>query len=67
MSVNLLIYLVIRYGNSGGPLTTSTEIDGVRVLIGVVSFAYSCAEPHYPTVFGRVTSVRSWIRENTGI
>lgn len=51
-------------GDSGGPMTFD---EGTRKLVGVVSFGTGCAMPSYPGVYGRVTSVRSWIKTNTGI
>lgn len=52
-------------GDSGGPLTF--ENNGEPELIGVVSFGNGCAKPNYSGVYARVTSVRAWIRSNTGI
>ncbi|XP_055325957.1 trypsin 5G1-like [Sitodiplosis mosellana] len=53
------------YGDSGGPL--SVESDGDRVVIGVVSWGKDCGAPNYPGVFGRITSVRPWIKSLSGI
>ncbi|TDG43825.1 hypothetical protein AWZ03_009736 [Drosophila navojoa] len=48
--------------DSGGPL-----VNGDGVLVGVVSWGSLCALPNYPTVYGRVSHVREWIREHSGV
>lgn len=54
------------YGDSGGPLLV--ENDGNPRLVGLVLFGgYYCADPQYPGVYGRVSSVRDWIQTVTGI
>lgn len=53
------------YGDSGGPLVHFKN--GAAKLVGVVSWGLLCAVPEYPGVFGRVTSVRSWIKSISGV
>jgi trypsin len=48
-------------GDSGGPLAQN------GTLIGVVSFTIHCADPKYPTVFGKVSAVRDWLKEVAGV
>ena len=52
--------------DSGGPLSIKTE-DNTARLIGVVSFGNGCAQPKSPGVYARVSSIRSWIKNETGI
>lgn len=51
-------------GDSGGPLTVVK--DGVRVLAGVVSWGYGCADARYPGMYARVSSFESWINTTIG-
>jgi len=46
-------------GDSGGPLTVLKG--STRVLAGVVSWGYGCADPAYPGMYARVSSFESWI------
>ncbi len=36
-------------------------------LIGVINFSFGCADPKYPTVFGKVSAVRDWLKEVAGV
>ncbi|XP_039746143.1 trypsin-2-like [Pararge aegeria] len=48
-------------GDSGGPAVSND------VLTGIVSFGIGCARPGVPGVYTNVSSVRNWIKRNTGI
>jgi secreted trypsin-like serine protease len=55
------------YRDSGGPMTTITSKNRPDKLIGIVSFGEECADPNYPGVYSRISSVRQWITYYTGI
>ncbi|RYZ43516.1 MAG: trypsin-like serine protease [Myxococcaceae bacterium] len=46
-------------GDSGGPLTVLKG--STRVLAGIVSWGYGCADSRYPGLYGRVSSFETWI------
>jgi secreted trypsin-like serine protease len=46
-------------GDSGGPLSVLKGT--TRVLAGVVSWGYGCADSRYPGMYARVSSFESWI------
>ncbi|XP_059081748.1 transmembrane protease serine 9-like [Tigriopus californicus] len=50
-------------GDSGGPLTV--PVNGRYTLVGVASFGVKCADPEFPGVYAKVSSVLPWIKENT--
>ena len=49
-------------GDSGGPFVCQYE--GMAVITGVVSWGYGCAQPDYPGVYARTTTVLDWIKSN---
>ncbi|XP_044741973.1 trypsin-7-like [Chrysoperla carnea] len=48
-------------GDSGGPLVSNGKIHGIT------SWGLGCAHKNYPGVYTRVTAVRDWIREKSGL
>jgi secreted trypsin-like serine protease len=47
-------------GDSGGPLTRKQN-NSFKVLTGITSFGFGCAEPDYFGVYTRVSQFRNWI------
>merc|ERR1711962_565907 len=50
--------------DSGGPLVCYNSNNGKAILVGVVSWSGGCALPNKFGVYGRVTHVLDWIKEN---
>lgn len=48
-------------GDSGGPVLVNGK------LTGVVSWGIGCGDKDYPGVYVRISSVRSWIKQETEI
>ncbi|MEQ8272931.1 MAG: trypsin-like serine protease [Deltaproteobacteria bacterium] len=50
-------------GDSGGPLTVP-DGNGGRLLAGVVSWGFGCADARFPGMYARVSSFSAWIQSN---
>ncbi|XP_075059010.1 transmembrane protease serine 11A-like [Mixophyes fleayi] len=53
-------------GDSGGPLVTKQN-SGKWTLIGITSFGGQCGSPNSPGAYAKVTYLRSWVREKSGL
>ena len=54
------------HGDSGGPLIITNE-EGEYEQIGIVSWAYGCADAGYPTVYSRIWPQLDWFFSYIGI
>ncbi|XP_064408587.1 transmembrane protease serine 12-like isoform X1 [Latimeria chalumnae] len=48
-------------GDSGGPLACYDDNEGKFFLVGITSFGYRCAQPHFPGVYTRVSNYNHWV------
>lgn len=51
-------------GDSGGPLTCISAVDGQQVLAGIVSYGWTCREGY--SIFARITYFRNWFFKQIG-
>ncbi|VDL60601.1 unnamed protein product [Hymenolepis diminuta] len=50
--------------DSGGPMMCRSGIDGLYILVGIISFGVNCASG-YPGIYTRVSSYLDWIHDIT--
>lgn len=53
------------HGDSGGPMVDRTTMK----LVGLVSWAFGCADEHVPGVYSNVVvpEVKAWVKNITGL
>lgn len=51
------------YADSGSPLFTDSNGDGIFEQVGLVSWGIGCADEQYPGVYARVSAGYDWIRD----
>lgn len=54
-------------GDSGGPLACKIKRQKEPTLFGIVSWGFLCAQPIFPGVYARVSVLRQWIHDQTGV
>lgn len=55
-------------GDSGGPLACHlASRDGNLTLVGISSWGQGCGQPNLPGIYTHLTSLRQWIRNQTGL
>ena len=64
IAIRVLIFFLLKTGDSGGPLQCRLFKNGPWILAGITSFGSGCADQaYYPDVYIRISYYIKWIMQ----